>query len=57
MTQADKYGIPKLTFIPKGGQTLAYPYKVRVHFKGAYEGKMFEADLGGFNITQTRGWM
>jgi transposase len=40
MTQADKYGIPKLTFIPKGGQTLAYPYKVRVHFKGAYEGSV-----------------
>jgi hypothetical protein len=57
LTQTDKYGIPKLTFIPKGRQTLAYPYKVRVHVIGSYEGRKFEADLGGFSITQTRGWM
>jgi len=59
MTQADKYGIPKLTILPRqtANKTLAYPYKVRVVIKGSYEGKIFEADLGGFSITQTRGWM
>ena len=53
LTQVDPYGIPKLTFIPKGRQTLAYPYKVRVHVKGNFEGKEFTADIGGFDITQT----
>jgi len=53
LTQLDPYGIPKVTFIPKGRQTLAYPYKVRVHVKGCYEGREFTADIGGFNIVQT----
>ena len=53
LTQLDPYGIPKLTFTPKGRQTLAYPYKVRVHVKGCYEGREFTADIGGFDITQT----
>jgi len=52
MTQLE-YGIPKLTFIPKGNQTLAYPYRIRVHVKT----KDFVADIGGFNIVQTtRSW-
>jgi len=55
LTDTDKCGIPKLTFIPKGRQTLAYPYKVRVHIIGSYEGRKFEADIGGFEITQTHG--
>jgi hypothetical protein len=49
----DKYGIPKLTFIPKERQTMAYPYKVRVHVIGSYEGRKFEDDIRGFNIVQT----
>ena len=55
MTKADKYCIPKLTILPRqtANKTLAYPYKIRVVIKGAYEGKIFEADLGGFNIVQT----
>jgi len=53
LTQLDPYGIPKVTFIPKGRQTLAYPYKVRVHVKGCYKGREFTADIGGFNIVQT----
>jgi len=56
-TDTDKYGIPKLTFIPKGKQTPTYPSKVRVHVIGSYEGRKSEADLGGFIITQTRGLM
>ena len=57
LTQLDPYGIPKVTFIPKGHQTLAYPYKVRVHVKGCYKGREFTADIGGFNIVQTsRSW-
>jgi len=59
MTQADKYGIPKLTLLPRqtANKTLAYPYKIRVVIKGSYEGRIFEADLGGFNIVQTtRSW-
>jgi len=54
MTQLDKYGIPKLTVLPHqtANKTLAYPYKVRVVIKGTYEGKIFEADLGGFDIAQ-----
>ena len=57
LTQLDPYGIPKITFIPKGRQTLAYPYKVRVHVKGCYKGREFTADIGGFNIVQTsRSW-
>jgi len=57
LTQLDPYGIPKVTFIPRGRQTLAYPYKVRVHVKGCYEGREFTADVGGFNIVQTsRSW-
>jgi hypothetical protein len=55
LTDTDKYGIPKLMFIPKGKQTLAYPYKVRIHVKGSYEGRIFEADIGGFEITQKTG--
>ncbi|MDH5770780.1 MAG: hypothetical protein OEZ25_05805 [Candidatus Bathyarchaeota archaeon] len=54
MTQ-QKYGIPKITFTPKGRQTLAYPYKVRVHVKVEHEGKEFTHDVGGFVITQTTG--
>lgn len=55
MTQADKYGIPKLTLYPRqtANKTLAYPYKIRVVIKGSYAGRIFEADLGGFNIVQT----
>ena len=56
MTQLDKYGIPKLTLIPGGNQTLAYPYKIRVQVKGSFEGREFTADIGGFNITQRTGW-
>jgi len=60
MTQADKYGIPKLTLLPRqtANKTLAYPYKIRVVIKASYAGRIFEADLGGFNITQktTYGW-
>jgi len=55
LTQLDKYGIPKLSFSPKGHQTLAYPYKVRVHVRGNFEGKEFIADIGGFDITQRTG--
>jgi len=55
LTQPDKYGIPKLTQLPRQtkGATLAYPYKVRVRVRGEYEGHIFEADIGGFDITQT----
>jgi len=55
MTQADKYGIPKLTILPRqtANKTLAYPYKIRVVVKGSYEGRIFEADLGGFSIVET----
>lgn len=60
LTQTDKYGIPKLTQLPRqtANKTMAYPYKVRVHVKWEYEGRIFEADLGGFDITQRtqRGW-
>jgi len=57
MTQPGPYGIPKLTISGKGN-TLAYPYKVRVHIIGSYEGRKFLADIGGFDITQktTYGW-
>jgi len=55
MTQADSYGVPKLT-ISQNSKTMAFPHKVRVHFKGSYEGRSYRADLGGFNMTQTRGW-
>ncbi|MFC1486937.1 hypothetical protein ACFLRN_04525 [Thermoproteota archaeon] len=52
-----EYGIPKISFIPKGKQTLAYPYKIRVHVKANFEGKDFEVDVGGFEIVQrTRNW-
>lgn len=55
LTDTDKYGIPKLTQLPRQtkGATLAYPYKVRVRVRGHYEGHIFEADIGGFDITQT----
>ena len=55
MTQADKYGIPKLTHLPRqtANTRLAYPYKVRVVIKASYEGRIFEVDIGGFNILQT----
>jgi len=59
MTQTDKYGIPKLTLLPRqtANAQLAYPHKVRVRIKGIYEGRTFEADIGGFVITQrTIGW-
>jgi len=56
MTQL-QYGIPKISFIPRGKQTLAYPYKIRVHVKANFEGKDFVADIGGFDIVQkTRSW-
>ncbi len=56
MTQQE-YGIPKISFIPRGKQTLAYPYKIRVHVKANFEGKDFVADIGGFDIVQkTRNW-
>jgi len=53
MTQLE-YGIPKISYIPRGRQTLAYPYKIRVHVKT----KDFLADVGGFNIVQktSGGW-
>ena len=54
MTQ-QKYGIPKITFTPRGKQTLAYPYNVRVHVKTKFEDKEFEVDVAGFKITQTTG--
>ena len=47
-----EYGIPKISFIPRGKQTLAYPYKIRVHVKANFEGKDFLADIGGFDIEQ-----
>jgi len=58
MTQTDKWGIPKLSVLPRqtSSATMAYPYKVRVVVKGSYEGRTFEADLGGFRITQTTRW-
>ena len=54
LTQTDQYGIPKLMLLPRQTRnaTLAYPYKIRVHIKGSYEGRTFLADLGGFNIIQ-----
>jgi len=55
LTQPDTYGIPKIKLIPGGTQTLAYPYKVRIQVKGYYDGREFEADIGGFTITQTSG--
>ena len=56
MTQQE-YGLPKISFILRGNQTLAYPYKIRVHVKANFEGKEFEVDVGGFDITQkTRNW-
>jgi len=58
MTQPDEYGIPKLTQLPHQtrGQPLTYPYKIRVVVKGRYEGRTFEAEIGGFNIIQTTRW-
>ncbi len=41
------------TQTPKGGQTLAYPYDVRVHVKTKFEEEEFEVDAAGFTITQT----
>ena len=54
MTQ-QTYGVPKITFTPRGNQTLAYPYNVRVHVKTKFEDKEFEVDVAGFKITQTTG--
>jgi len=52
-----EYGLPKISFIPKGTQTLAYPYKIRVHVKANFEGKDFEVDIGGLEIEEkTRNW-
>lgn len=56
LSQTDEYGIPKLQFIPRGHQTLAFPYEIAVHVKGVYEGNRFTAKLGGFTLTQTSGW-
>jgi len=59
MTQADKYGIPKFTLLPRqtANKPLAYPHKVNVVIKASYEGRIFEAYLGGFRIDQTtRSW-
>ena len=58
LTETDKYGIPKLTQLPHQtrGQPLMYPYKIRVVVKGRYEGRTFEAEIGGFNIIQTTRW-
>ena len=58
MTQPDEYGIPKLTQLPRQTRStpLAYPYKIRVVVKGSYEGRTFEAEIGGFNIVQTTRW-
>ena len=55
LTQADQYGIPKLKILPTQtkGQPLAYPHSVQVHIKAEYEGRPFEAYIGGFTITQT----
>jgi hypothetical protein len=47
--------LPLFTFSPETHQTLAYPYKVRVHVRGNFEGKEFTADIGGFDITQRTG--
>jgi len=55
MTQADKYGVPKLSVTQKG-KTLAFRHKMRIHFITSYEGKKFCVDLGGTTLTQTRGW-
>ncbi|MFC1487910.1 helix-turn-helix transcriptional regulator [Thermoproteota archaeon] len=56
MTQQE-YGLPKISFIPRGKQTLAYPYHIRVHVKANFEGKDLEVDVGGLEITQkTRNW-
>lgn len=57
-TEPLEYGLPKLTILPRQtrNKTLAYPYKIRVHAKFRYEGRIFEADIGGFSIIQTRGW-
>jgi len=54
MTQADKYGIPKLSVTQKG-KTLAFPHKMRIHVIASYEGKKFCVDIGGTTLTQTRG--
>ena len=51
MTQLEE-GIPKISFIPRGKQTLAYPYKIRVHVKANFDGKDFLTDIGGFDIIQ-----
>ena len=53
MTQ-QKYGIPKVSISSKQG-TIAYPFKIRFHVKAEHEGKEFTTDIGGFNITQSRG--
>jgi len=54
MTQADKYGVPKLT-IHSHGKTLAFPHKLRVVWIGRYKDKTFSVDIGGQTLTQTRG--
>jgi len=54
MTQ-QKYGIPKVTFTPRGRQTLAYPYKVRVHVKTKFQDEEYTVDIAGFKIEQTTG--
>ena len=51
MTQQE-YGIPKISFIPRGKQTLAYPYKIRIHVKANFDGKDLQVDIGGFDIIQ-----
>ena len=58
MTQPGAYGIPKLTILPQQtrNKTWAFPHKVNVHIKGRYKDKVFEADLGGLTLRETRGW-
>ena len=52
MTQ-QKYGIPKITFTPRTAQTLAYPYRIRVHVKVKDGDGEFTHDVGGLVITQS----
>jgi len=55
MTQLN-YGIPKITFTPRTAQTLAYPYRIRIHVKVKVGDGGFTHDEGGLVITQsTRG--
>ncbi|UCF58622.1 MAG: hypothetical protein JSV15_06055 [Candidatus Bathyarchaeota archaeon] len=55
MTQLDRYGIPKISFTVGKHSTLAFPLKIRIHVKAEHEGKPFEVDVAGIELTQTRG--